>query len=174
MQTIAQPVSRPSVVTIRQVWGMSQWQLPTFIICVGFQRRDIVYLSMLYLEVYWVIVKTLIFSNTINNFCRNKLLGLGHDLVATAYFYHMCRFLKAWCFGIGNVKSLATGYLDHLFWVSKECLFGPLSSVFGGWLGDCPLLICRFGDVRLEVTNEGFENHVSFWRCDVWGSILEG
>ena len=38
---------------------MSWLQLANLIICVGFQRRDVLELEMLFLEVDWVIVKIL-------------------------------------------------------------------------------------------------------------------
>ena len=84
MQTISRLGPIPSVVTIRQVRDMSLWQIPTFIICVSFWRRDVSDLEMLsrwqlaaliifvrfwrrnaldlwmlYLEVDWVIVEIL-------------------------------------------------------------------------------------------------------------------
>ena len=42
--------------TICQGWGMSWQQLATLITCVGFLRRDVLDLEMLFLEVDWVIV----------------------------------------------------------------------------------------------------------------------
>ena len=47
MRTIDRPGPRPSVVKICQVWVMSWWQLPIFIICVVFRRRDVLDLEML-------------------------------------------------------------------------------------------------------------------------------
>ena len=38
---------------------LSHWQLATLIICVGFQRRDVLDLLMLSSEVDWVIVEIL-------------------------------------------------------------------------------------------------------------------
>ena len=78
-----------------------------------------------------------IFSNTIETFCRNNLTCLGRESVETAYLDYLCRILKAWHFGLGNVESLETGYLDHLCRISKAWSFGLVNASFGGWLGNC-------------------------------------
>ena len=128
MQTITRPGLRSSVVTIRQVWGMSWWQLPTFIIYVGLVNN-----------VFggWLGgCQNFIFINTIKTFWCNNMPGSGQESVENSYLFHLCRILKAWRFGLGNVQLLATSYLDHMGWVSNLWCLGLVNAVFEGWLGD--------------------------------------
>ena len=101
---------------------MSQWKWVTLVSCVGFQKLNGSYLEGL------VSADTTIFLDV-------SLLMSGLRSERGVWKPHLIS--KAWCFGLGNVELLATGYLDHLCCFSKAWRFWLVNTVFGGWMGDC-------------------------------------
>ena len=102
MWFIGQPGSRLSDVKIFQGHHMIWWKMVILIICVGFEVLIFRTWECNIWRLTWWFCKS-IFSNAINNFWCDNLIGTVHALVPIGHLDHMCWFSKYWWVVLGRV-----------------------------------------------------------------------